>query len=45
MPFVDVQKGLESGELFEGIIRINQKCTSEAYVPSPVRKYICNILG
>lgn len=35
----DVKKGLESGELFEGNIRINHKCNSEAYVPSPVRKY------
>jgi len=34
----DVKKGLESGELFEAHIRISQKCHSEAYVPSPVRK-------
>lgn len=37
MPLVDVEKGLKSGELFEGIIRISKKCASEAYVPSPVR--------
>lgn len=38
MPLDEVKKGLESGELFEGRIRISQKCVSEAYVPSPVRK-------
>jgi len=35
MELDDVIKGLESGELFEGNIRISQKCTIEAYVPSP----------
>lgn len=35
MQLDDVIKGLESGELFEGYIRISQKCTNEAYVPSP----------
>ncbi|KAL5233445.1 hypothetical protein ACI65C_000855 [Semiaphis heraclei] len=35
MQFDDVKKGLESGELFEGHIRISQKCPTEAYVPSP----------
>ncbi|XP_025193320.1 DIS3-like exonuclease 2 [Melanaphis sacchari] len=35
MQLEDVKKGLESGELFEGNIRISQKCTTEAYVPSP----------
>lgn len=39
IPFTDVKKGLESGELFEAIIRISQKCSSEAYVASPVRKF------
>jgi len=37
MQLDDVKKGLESGELFEGNIRISQKCPTEAYVPSPVR--------
>lgn len=37
MSFDDVKKGLENKELFEGIIRISQKCSSEAYVPSPVK--------
>ncbi|KAL4084634.1 hypothetical protein QTP88_027564 [Uroleucon formosanum] len=35
MQLDDVKKGLESGELFEGYIRISQKCPTEAYVPSP----------
>ncbi|XP_050432140.1 DIS3-like exonuclease 2 isoform X2 [Adelges cooleyi] len=35
MSLDDVKKGLENGELFEGNIRISQKCYSEAYVPSP----------
>lgn len=39
MQLDDVIKGLESGELFEGCIRISQKCTNEAYVPSPVRNH------
>lgn len=39
MQFDDVKKGLESGELFEGHIRISQKCSTEAYVPSPVRNH------
>jgi hypothetical protein len=39
MELDDVMKGLESGELFEGNIRISQKCTTEAYVPSPVNNY------
>lgn len=34
----DVKIGLDNGELFEGNIRISQKCNNEAYVPSPVRK-------
>lgn len=38
MPLDDVKRGLESGILFEGHIRISQKCVSEAYVPSPVGK-------
>jgi len=42
MPLEDVKKGLESGELFEGYIRISQKCPTEAYVPSPVRN-LCEI--
>ncbi|VVC37803.1 Hypothetical protein CINCED_3A015729 [Cinara cedri] len=35
MSFDDVKKGLANNELFEGTIRINQKCSAEAYVPSP----------
>lgn len=35
MQLDDVKKGIESGKLFEGNIRISQKCTTEAYVPSP----------
>ncbi|XP_001942877.1 DIS3-like exonuclease 2 [Acyrthosiphon pisum] len=35
MQLDDVKKGLESGDLFEGNIRISQKCPTEAYVPSP----------
>lgn len=38
MPLDFVKKGLENGELIEGNIRISQKCNSEAYVPSPVKK-------
>jgi len=48
MQFDDVKKGLESGQLFEGHIRISQKCPTEAYVPSPVRShcelYVYNLL-
>lgn len=48
MQLDDVKKGLESGELFEGNIRISQKCHTEAYVPSPVRNlcemFVYNIL-
>jgi len=48
MQLDDVKKGLESGELFEGDIRISQKCPTEAYVPSPVRNhcemFVYNIL-
>jgi len=48
MQLDDVKKGLESGELFEGNIRISQKCPTEAYVPSPVRNhcemFVYNIL-
>lgn len=48
MQLDDVKKGLESGELFEGYIRISQKCPTEAYVPSPVRNhyemFVYNIL-
>lgn len=43
MPLDNVKNGLKSGELFEGYIRISLKCITEAYVPSPVRKY-CYIL-
>lgn len=39
MPWDDVVKGLESGELFEGNIRISQKCSNEAYIPSPVKTH------
>lgn len=42
MPFEDVVKGLKNNELFEGIIRISQKCSSEAYIPSPVKRKLCN---
>lgn len=44
MPLDEVKKGLESGELFEGNIRISQKCNSEAYVPSPVRIHLYNFI-
>lgn len=39
MEFDKVKKGLESGELFESNLRISPKCTTEAYVPSPVKKH------
>lgn len=44
MPLVEVEKGLKNKQLFEGVIRISQKCTSEAYVPSPVKRNLCNFL-